>query len=62
MFGHRGIPTFATENSLNGFNNTLEKNIYGIEFDVHLTKHEELVVIHDFNTFTMTGISHFALI
>ncbi|MBN2617498.1 MAG: glycerophosphodiester phosphodiesterase [Spirochaetales bacterium] len=55
IFGHRGIPSLATENSLNSFEKILEYKVEGVEFDVHLTKDEELVVIHDFNTLKMSG-------
>ncbi len=47
---HRGLhnETIA-ENSLKAFRMAVERD-YGIEFDVHLTKDEKLVVIHDSDT------------
>lgn len=57
VFGHRGIPSIATENSINSFKKILEYNVEGVEFDVHLTKDNELVVIHDFNTKKMSGLN-----
>lgn len=58
IFGHRGIPTLATENSLDSFRKILDNNIQGVEFDVHLTADGQLVVIHNFNTVKMTGESY----
>ncbi len=47
---HRGLHSGRiAENSLKAFSLAVEKG-YGIEFDVHLTSDNELVVIHDFNT------------
>ncbi len=47
-FAHRGLwnSEGAPENSLPAFRRALEQG-YGIELDVHLTKDERLVVIHD---------------
>lgn len=45
--GHRGARNLWPENSLAGFRNTLKLGVDTIEFDVHLTKTGELVVIHD---------------
>lgn len=55
IFGHRGVPTKAPENSLKGFSLLLKYNIPGVELDIHLTKDNKLVVVHDFNTERMTG-------
>ncbi len=45
--GHRGARNLWPENSLAGFRNVLELGVDAIEFDVHLTRAGELVVIHD---------------
>lgn len=45
--GHRGARNLWPENSLTGFRNTLKLGVDAIEFDVHLTRAGELVVIHD---------------
>jgi len=45
--GHRGARNLWPENSLTGFRNALGLGVDGIEFDVHLTRAGELVVIHD---------------
>ncbi len=47
IFGHRGYPARFPENSLAGFAFALEQGIDGLEFDVHLTKDNVPVVIHD---------------
>lgn len=56
IFGHRGIPTLAPENSLKSFQFVLDNNVQGVEFDIHLTKDNKLVVIHDFNTKKMSNV------
>jgi len=56
IFGHRGIPSLATENSLSGFKKILENSVKAVELDVHLTLDNQLVVIHDFNTERLSGI------
>ena len=58
VFGHRGIPSLAPENSLNSFSLLLEHNIPGVELDIHLTKDGELAIIHDFSTLKMTGVDY----
>ncbi len=47
IFGHRGAPVKFPENSLAGFKYALAQEIDGIEFDVHLSKDQIPVVIHD---------------
>lgn len=47
IFGHRGYPAKFAENSLEGFEYALENGVDGIEFDVHLTKDQVPVVMHD---------------
>lgn len=58
IFGHRGIPTISTENSLDSFKKILDYDVKGVELDVHMTADGKLVVIHDFNTLKMTGVNH----
>jgi len=45
--GHRGARNLWPENSLTGFRNAITLGVDAIEFDVHLTRSGELVVIHD---------------
>lgn len=47
IFGHRGYPAKFAENSLEGFEYALENGVDGIEFDVHLTRDQVPVVMHD---------------
>lgn len=47
IFGHRGYPKKFPENSLAGFQYTLQQHIEGLEFDVHLTKDQIPVICHD---------------
>ena len=53
---HRGLwNKDISENSLKAFARAVENN-FAIEFDVHLTKDNELVVIHDEDLKRLTGI------
>ena len=56
IIGHRGVKGIAPENSISGFKKAVELGIDGIELDVHLTKNEKLVVIHDMNLKRLTGL------
>ncbi|MCL1925451.1 MAG: glycerophosphodiester phosphodiesterase [Defluviitaleaceae bacterium] len=47
IYGHRGAKGDYPENTLLSFKKALEAGVDGIELDVHLTKDDELVVIHD---------------
>lgn len=47
VFGHRGYPAKFPENSLAGFAYALAQDIDGLEFDVHLTKDQVPVIMHD---------------
>jgi glycerophosphoryl diester phosphodiesterase len=55
LFAHRGMNSFAPENTLPAFQLCLDNNIPAIELDVHLIKSGELVVIHDFSTKRLTN-------
>lgn len=46
--GHRGAKGHEPENTLISFQKALELNADGVEFDVHVCKSGELIVIHDF--------------
>lgn len=45
--GHRGARNIWPENSLLGFRNVCELDVAAVEFDVHLSDADELIVIHD---------------
>ena len=47
IIGHRGARDLWPENSLDGFRRTRALGIEGVEFDVHVARDGELVVIHD---------------
>ena len=47
VIGHRGARNLWPENSLDGFERTRALGIEGVEFDVHIARDGELVVIHD---------------
>lgn len=44
---HRGASGYAPENSLEAFKRALELNASIVEFDVHSTRDDEIVVMHD---------------
>ncbi|MFD1851454.1 glycerophosphodiester phosphodiesterase [Oceanobacillus bengalensis] len=47
IYGHRGCMGTYPENTLLGFNQAIQQGVDGLEFDVHMTKDGEIVVIHD---------------
>jgi glycerophosphoryl diester phosphodiesterase len=47
IIGHRGARNLWPENSLDGFKRTRNLGVDAVEFDVHLARDGELVVIHD---------------
>ncbi len=48
IYGHRGSPQEAPENTMASFKKAVLSGAGGIELDVQLTKDEKLVVTHDF--------------
>lgn len=47
IFAHRGASAYAPENTMEAFKLAIKQNADGIEIDVHLTKDNRVVVIHD---------------
>ena len=47
VVGHRGWPQRFPENTLVGFKAALELGVDALELDVHVTKDDQVVVIHD---------------
>ncbi len=47
VWAHRGFSGKYPENTLPAFQAALDLGVEGVEFDVHMTKDGELVVIHD---------------
>lgn len=73
IWAHRGYPAKFPENSMEGFRYVLDQHVEGIEFDVHLTKDNIPVIIHDedikrttngsgnVNKYTLTELKQFKL-
>ena len=55
IYGHRGVPSQAPENTLYSFQKAFELNVDGIELDVQITKDNILVVHHDPHLQRLTG-------
>lgn len=58
IYGHRGSKGYFPENTLLSFHEAIKAGVDGIELDVHFTKDQQLVVIHDETvdrTFNGTG-------
>ncbi|GJG19617.1 glycerophosphoryl diester phosphodiesterase [Staphylococcus argenteus] len=47
IVSHRGLPNAFPENTMAGYRKVMELNVDMLEIDVHLTKDQQLVVIHD---------------
>ena len=47
IYGHRGAKGTYPENSMLSFKKAIEAGVDGLEFDIHMTKDGELIVIHD---------------
>jgi len=61
VMAHRGASGYAPENTLASFQKALELHVDIIEFDVHLTKDNQLIIIHDSElsrTTNMKGAVH----
>lgn len=54
LIGHRGSSHTAPENTLASVRLAWEERADGVEIDVHLTRDNRIVVIHDDNTFRTT--------
>lgn len=57
VIGHKGASVIAPENTLKAFKKAIELKADYIEFDIHKTSDDEIVIIHDANTLNATGIS-----
>jgi len=55
IIAHRGASNIAPENTLKAFQKAIDLGADFIEFDVHLSKDNEIVIMHDANTFRTTG-------
>ncbi len=55
IIAHRGASYDAPENTLASVNLAWEKEAPAVEFDIHLSKDGQIVVLHDFNTLKLYG-------
>ena len=56
IIGHRGASAIAPPNTLKAFEKAIELKADYSEFDIHITKDGEIVIIHDSDTFNTTGV------
>lgn len=56
ILAHRGYSSVAPENTLPAFEEALNRNVPGIELDIHLCRSGELIVTHDDNLKRVTGV------
>lgn len=57
LIAHRGESYDAPENTITAINLAWLQNADAVEIDIHLTKDNEIVVIHDSNTKRTSGVS-----
>ncbi|MAJ45495.1 MAG: hypothetical protein CMF96_12240 [Candidatus Marinimicrobia bacterium] len=55
IFGHRGAPHFAPENTVVSFKKAIEMGVNSIELDVLLTNDGQVVVFHDYDLERLGG-------
>ncbi|HEX3568255.1 MAG TPA: glycerophosphodiester phosphodiesterase family protein, partial [Candidatus Saccharimonadales bacterium] len=58
IFGHRGAAGMALENSRASIEAALALGVDAIEFDIHRTKDDQLVVLHDATTRRVADAEH----
>lgn len=56
MVAHRGVSGLEAENTCAAFVAAGNRSYFGIETDVHVTKDNQIAVIHDDNTIRVSGI------
>ncbi len=56
LIAHRGESMDAPENTIASINLAWERGINAVEIDIHLTADNEIVVIHDKDTYRISGI------
>ena len=57
IFGHRGSPTYITENTIASFEKAIEQGVDGLEFDVRLSKDKKIIIFHDATLQRLAGIN-----
>lgn len=55
IYGHRGVPSIAPENTIYSFLQAFDLNVNGIELDIQITKDDILAVHHDNDLKRLTG-------
>ena len=55
LIAHRGYSAISPENSFLAFELAYQFCFLAVELDVHLTKDQQLVIIHDANTKRTSG-------
>lgn len=55
LVGHRGASALAPENTLRAFALAIEYGLDFVELDVHLSRDDQLVVVHDADLARLTG-------
>ncbi|TFG14406.1 MAG: hypothetical protein EU535_03525 [Promethearchaeota archaeon] len=56
IIGHRGAYKYPPENTLKSFQKAIELGADFTEFDIHLSKDGEIVIMHDEDTSRTTGV------
>jgi glycerophosphoryl diester phosphodiesterase len=56
IIGHKGANAIAPENTLMAFKKAIELKADMVEFDIYKTKDGEIVIIHDSDTLSTTGV------
>jgi glycerophosphoryl diester phosphodiesterase len=56
IIGHRGASAITPPNTLKAFEKAIELKADYSEFDIHMTKDGEIVIIHDADTYSTTGV------
>lgn len=55
VIGHKGASLITPENTIRAFQKAIDLEADLIEFDIHLSKDGEIVIIHDINTLNTSG-------
>ena len=58
IIAHRGASYDAPENTMAAFRLGYEQAADGVELDIHLTKDDKIVVMHDFDTGRVSGVTN----
>src|SRR5689334_22872731 len=56
IIGHRGAAFDAPENTISSFKLAFAQGADGVECDVHFTKDQKIVAIHDADMFRTSGV------